>query len=155
MPYAEVGDNVDFNVTGQLVIMYFAFIIHLRKNENKRRPCISYIQTGKKVYDPVRREVLYNILIEFGISMNLVSLIKMCLNATYSRVWVCKYLSGIFPIQNCLKQRVALSLLLSSLALEYTISRVQEARRALNCWVHISFLLMLMVLIYWVKASTL
>jgi len=84
----------------------------------------------KKVYDPVRREVLYNILMKFGISMNLVSQIKMCLNATYSRVWVRKYLSGIFPIQNCLKQGDALSLFLSNLALEYTISRVQAARRA-------------------------
>ena len=31
----------------------------------------------KKVYDSVRREVLYNILIEFAISMQLVRLIKM------------------------------------------------------------------------------
>jgi hypothetical protein len=31
-----------------------------------------------KVYNSLRREVLYNILIEFGIPMNLVSIIKMC-----------------------------------------------------------------------------
>jgi hypothetical protein len=34
----------------------------------------------KKAYDFMRREVLYNILIEFGVLMKLVRLIKMCLN---------------------------------------------------------------------------
>jgi hypothetical protein len=36
----------------------------------------------KKAYDSVRREVLYNNLIEFGVPMKLVRLIKMCLNET-------------------------------------------------------------------------
>ena len=36
----------------------------------------------KKVYDLVRGEVLYNILIEFGIPMKLIKLLKMCLNET-------------------------------------------------------------------------
>jgi hypothetical protein len=40
----------------------------------------------KESYDPVRREVLYSILIEFGIPRKLDGLIKMCLNETYSRV---------------------------------------------------------------------
>jgi hypothetical protein len=34
----------------------------------------------KKAYDSVRREVLYNTLIKFGIPSKLVGLIKMCLN---------------------------------------------------------------------------
>jgi hypothetical protein len=34
----------------------------------------------KKAYDSVRREALYNILIQFGIPMTLVRLVKMCLN---------------------------------------------------------------------------
>jgi hypothetical protein len=46
----------------------------------------------KKAYDSVRRELLYNILIEFGIRMKLVRLIKMCLNETYSKVGLGKHL---------------------------------------------------------------
>ena len=54
----------------------------------------------KKAYDSFMREVLFNIVIEFGIPMNLVRLIKMCLRETYSRVRVGKYLSDMFPIKN-------------------------------------------------------
>ena len=59
----------------------------------------------KKVYDLVRRVVLYNILNEFGIPMKLVKLIKMFLNETYSRVQVGKHLSDMFPMRNGLKKR--------------------------------------------------
>jgi hypothetical protein len=52
----------------------------------------------KMAYDAVRREVLYNILIEFGIPMKLVRLIEMCLNETYSKVHIGKHLSDSFPI---------------------------------------------------------
>jgi hypothetical protein len=54
----------------------------------------------KKAYDSVRREVLYSILIEFKVSMKLVTPIKMRLNETYSKVCLGKYLSDSFPIQN-------------------------------------------------------
>jgi len=37
-----------------------------------------------KAYDSVRREVLYNILIELGIPKKLVRLVKMCSTETYS-----------------------------------------------------------------------
>jgi hypothetical protein len=50
----------------------------------------------KKLYDSVRREVLYSILIEFGIPMKLVRLIKMCLTEMYSRVWVGKICLACF-----------------------------------------------------------
>jgi hypothetical protein len=73
----------------------------------------------KKAYDSIKREVLYNILLEFGITKNLVRLIKMCLNGTYSKVRVGKLSSDKFPIQNGLKQGDALSPLLFNFALEY------------------------------------
>jgi len=79
----------------------------------------------KKAYDAVRREVLYNILIEFGIPKKLVRLIKMCLTETYSRDRVGKNLSAMFPIRNGLKQGDSLSPLLFNFALEYAIRRVQ------------------------------
>jgi hypothetical protein len=52
----------------------------------------------KKAYDSVKKEVLYNILIEFEVLMNLVRLIKMCLKEKYSKVQ--KYMSDYFPVQN-------------------------------------------------------
>jgi hypothetical protein len=59
----------------------------------------------KKAYDSVRREIMYNILMEFGIPMKLVRLIKMYLDEIYSRVWVGKNLSDMFPIKMGLKKR--------------------------------------------------
>jgi hypothetical protein len=41
---------------------------------------------NKKKESAVRREVLYNILIEFGLPMKVVRLIRMCLNEMYSKV---------------------------------------------------------------------
>ena len=67
----------------------------------------------KKAYGSVRKEVLYNIAIEFGILMKLIRLIKMCLNETYSRAWVGKNLCGMFPFRNGLKQGDALLQLLT------------------------------------------
>ena len=79
----------------------------------------------KKAYYLVTMEVLYNILIEFGIPTKLARLIKMCLSETYSRVRVGKNFSDMFPIRDGLKQGDALSPLLFDFALEYAIRRVQ------------------------------
>ena len=72
----------------------------------------------KKAYDSVRREVLYNILMKFGIPKKLIRLIKMCLTEICSRVPVGKKLSDMFPIMNGLKQGDALSPLLFNFALD-------------------------------------
>jgi hypothetical protein len=66
----------------------------------------------KKVHESVKGEVIYNILLEFGIRKKLVRLIKMCSNETYSKAPIGKLSSDKFPIQNWLKQEDALSPLL-------------------------------------------
>ena len=79
----------------------------------------------KKGYNSDRKEVLYNILIEFGIPMKLVRLIKMCVNETYSRIRVGKHLSDKLPFKNGLKQGDTLSPSLFNFAFKCTIRRVQ------------------------------
>ena len=112
--------SVDFDATGQLLIIYFAFVEYFRNkweyNEDFKHACIA-----------VTREVLYTILIEFGIRLKLVRLIprKMCLTVTYSRVRVGKNLFDMFPIRNGTKQGDSLLLLLCNFALEYASRRDQ------------------------------
>jgi hypothetical protein len=69
----------------------------------------------KKVYDSVRKEVLYNILIEFGIPMVLVSLIKIYVNKTCNKIRIDKHLPDRFRMQNGLKYGDILSPLLFNL----------------------------------------
>jgi hypothetical protein len=103
----------------------FLFVRYWRKNWSTMIQYISY-SDFMKAYVSVRREVLYNILIEFGIPMKLVRLITICLNETYSKVRIHKYLSDNFLIQNCLKRGDGLSPLLFNFTLEYAIRKAQK-----------------------------
>ena len=84
----------------------------------------------KKVYELGRKEVSYNILIEFGIPLKIVSLIQICLHETYSRVWVGKHLSDRFPVKNGLKQVDALAPLLFNFEFECAVGGFRQTRRA-------------------------
>jgi len=78
-----------------------------------------------EVCDSQERSI-HSILIEFGMHMELVRLIKMYLNETYSKVLIGKNLSDAFPVENCLKKGNALSPLRFNFALEYAIRKVEE-----------------------------
>ena len=67
---------MDFDTTGQLPITHSAFIKYLRKKWEYNEPVHHLFIDFNKVYDSVQREVLYNILIESGISVKLVKLIR-------------------------------------------------------------------------------
>jgi hypothetical protein len=68
---------VGFNVTDQLLNQIF----YIHQILGKKWECSETVHQlfidFKKVYDSVRREVLYNILIVSEVSMKLVRLIKM------------------------------------------------------------------------------
>ena len=79
----------------------------------------------KEDYNSFRREFLFNILVDFGIHVELVRLIQMCLTEICSRVWVGRHLSDMFTIKNGLKKGDFLLSLLFNFALGNAIRRVQ------------------------------
>jgi hypothetical protein len=114
---------VDFDITDQLLIRYSAFMRYWKMweyNETVHQLFVYF----KKAYDSMMWEVLYNILIEFGIPMKLVMLLRYI--RYISKVRIGKHLSDSLLIQNGLKQGDALSPLLFNFVLEYAIRMVQE-----------------------------
>ena len=70
----------------------------LERNRDKMEQFISYTDF-KEAYNSGRNDILYNILIKFGIHMKLIRLMKMCLTETCSRYQLEKNLSDMFPIK--------------------------------------------------------
>jgi len=62
---------VDFSATGQLLIIHSAFVKYLRKKWEYSKAVHQISIDFKKAYDSIRREVLYNILVECVIPMKL------------------------------------------------------------------------------------
>jgi hypothetical protein len=91
--------SVDFDVIDHIFCIHQILEEKWEYSETVHQLFIDF----KEAYDSVRREVLYNILMESGIPMKLVELIKLCLNKTYSRVQADKHLPDMFPIKNGLK----------------------------------------------------
>jgi hypothetical protein len=60
-------DNVDFDAAGQLPYIYSVFVKYLQKKWEYNEAVHQLFVDFRKTYDSVGREVLYNILIEFGI----------------------------------------------------------------------------------------
>jgi len=116
---------VDFDTRSQLLNIYSAFVKYLRKKWEYNEAVHQVFIDFEKAYDSIGREVLYNILIEFGIPVKLVRLIKLCLREMCSSVQVGKHLSDMFPITNGVKQGDASLTLLFNFALEYAIGRIQ------------------------------
>ena len=138
IPYAKeiIGDHeCGFRSNRSTIDHIFCIRQILEKKWEYNEPVHQLFIDFKKAYNSVKREVLYKILIEFGIPRKLVSLIKMRLAETYSRIRVVKNVSDRFPIKNGLKQGNALSPILFNFALEYAISRVKVNQDGLklNC----------------------
>jgi hypothetical protein len=114
-PYAEeiIGDHqCGFSCNRSTIGHIFCVsLTHEKKWEQNKTVHQLFVDLKKACYS-VRKEVSYYILIEFGIPLKLVRLIKMCQNETCSRVGVGKHLSDRFRIKNGLKQGDALSPLL-------------------------------------------
>jgi hypothetical protein len=71
----EITGLVEFDATGQLLILCFAIVDYLKKIKYNEAVHHTYI-AFKKDYDSVRKEVLFNVLIEFCMPMKLIILIK-------------------------------------------------------------------------------
>jgi len=156
-PYAEeiIGDQCGFQHNRSTTDHIFCNCQILGKKWEYIEAVHQLFIDFKKDYDSVWREVLYSILIGFGIPMKLARLIKMCLNDTCSRVWVGRHLSDMFPIKNCLKQGNVLLPLFFNFALEYAIMRVWVNRGGLKFVGTHQLVVYTLMLVYWLEVNIL
>jgi hypothetical protein len=77
---------VGFNITGKLLTINYATVKCERKNWEFNGTVHQELLDFKKAYDSVRRDVVYNILIDFGIPLKLVWLTEMSMNGNQNEV---------------------------------------------------------------------
>jgi hypothetical protein len=80
----QYGFQCNISTTDQIFCIHQILEEKWEYNETVHQLFIDF----KTALDSVRREVLYSILIEFGVLMKLVLLIKISLNETYSKAFM-------------------------------------------------------------------
>jgi hypothetical protein len=68
--------SVGFHITDQLLIRLSAFMRYGRKSGSTMRQYMLFMDL-KKAYNSIGKEVLYSILIDFGVRIKLIRLIKI------------------------------------------------------------------------------
>jgi uncharacterized protein Yka (UPF0111/DUF47 family) len=117
--------NVGLDAAGEVLVIYSAFVRYFRKKWEYNEEVHQLFTDYRKACDSVRREVLCDVLIQFGIPVKLASLIKLCLNEMCNRLRVGKHFSDMFSVKIGLKQGDALTPLLFNLDLKYANRRIQ------------------------------
>jgi hypothetical protein len=106
-PYADkiIGDHqCGFQHNRSTNDQIFLDLLDPGERMRVQQDSMSAIHELKKAYDPVRSEVLNNILTKSGMRKKVASLNQMCLYDIYGKVHISKHLSDMFPLHKGLKQ---------------------------------------------------
>jgi hypothetical protein len=104
----------------------------LKKNWEYNGSVHQLFINSEKAYDSARTEILYNILIEFGVPVENIRIIKMYLEETYVKFLIDKYLSDAFPIKNYLKKEMLCRKCFSTLLQSVSYGRSKNIRKDRN-----------------------